>query len=333
MLDQTSALLSNVLYFALCLFIVAALLLLLRSGPERAAWRRLTGSRSGRVSMLLLAIFLLVGLADSLNLPRLLGEAHGESLLDMSLRRFVTDQPANAHPLAAIMFEQSFKGVRTAWLVGAAGFVAWLPVTILAGVSAGLIGGIFGRMVVAACDVFDAIPGVLMLVMLAFVAQPLIVVLAQQFPALASPSELRLLALSMMLGLVRAPALCRRIQLRTAGFMVSDAVAAARCVGISRAQLMRRRLLPEILGMASIALATALPMLMMSEALLSYLGMGLDPVTRSLGTVLSDTLAIVATDPESVEVLVAALLPLGLMLMAAALFAFSVNAAFGAVRR
>jgi len=325
--------LSDAFYVGLCVFIAVVSLRVLRSGPERAAWRRVVGSVSGLGSMSLLAVFLLIGLADSVHLAQTAGSGQGASILD-ELLRFVSDRgDPSTNPVAAIMLEQSFKGVRSAWLVGLAGLVAWLPLTILAGVYAGLAGGLPGRGGAAACAVFDAIPTVLLLVVLVFVAQPLIAVVAEHFPGPTSASAARRLVICAILGFVRTPALCRQVQARTARFMASDAVAAARCVGVSDAQLVRTRLLPEIVALALMALATAFPVLILVEALLSYLGMGLDPVTRSLGTVLSDALALAATEPGGGDVLLAALVPLGLMVAAASLFAFSVHAAFGRARR
>lgn len=326
-------LVTDALYFGVCGFIGIVLLPLLRAGPAHAAWRRVSASESGGVSMLLLGLFLLIGLADSLHLPQLMGGGRGMSVLDSLLHRLLSgDGQSSANPVALSMLEQSLKGVRNAWLVGMGGFVAWLPLIVLAGIAAGLAGGVVGRVVAAACDVLDAIPDVLLLVMLIFAAQPLISALAEHFSGAVSAGEARLLVICVILGLVRGPALCRRVQARTAAFMASDAVAAARSMGVSDAQLLRRRLLPELASMAAVAVVTAFPMLMVAEAVLSYLGMGLDPVTRSLGTVLADALAIAATEPGAGDVLLAALLPLGLMLAAASLFAFSVSGASGRAR-
>lgn len=337
MVLPTPGLLSDLLYFALCAFVGMVLLLSLRAGPERAAWRRVVQHWSGRVALLLLALFLLIGLADSLRLPQgpsgWAGAGRDVSLLDLLLQRFLTDEgDASLDSVVPTLIAQSFKGVRTAWLVGAAGLVACLPVAIVAGLGAGLIGGRLGRMAVGACDVLDAIPAVLLIILLIFVAQSLITAGAVSLDGPLVSSEARLLLVSLILGFSRVPALCRRIAARTTRFMVSDAVVAARCVGVTDAQLLRRRLLPEIVSMAAVALATALPMLMLIEAMLSYLGMGFDPVTRSLGTVLADALAIAASGSGAVEVLAAALLPLGLMLAAAVMFALAVNAAFGSLR-
>lgn len=324
---------TDALYFGVCGFIFVVLLPLLRAGPARAAWRQVSGSETGVVSMLLLGLFLLIGLVDSLHLPQLMGGERGTSVLDSLLHRFLSgDRQSYANTVAVSMLEQSFKGVRSAWLVGMGGVVAWLPLTVLAGVAAGLAGGVLSRMVGLACDVLDAIPDVLLLVMLLFAAQPLIGVLAEHFSGAVNAGEARLLVICIALGFVRGPALCRRVRARTAEFMASDAVAAARCMGVSDAQLLRRHLLPELASMAAVAVVTAFPMLMVAEAVLSYLGMGLDPVTRSLGTVLSDALAIAVTEPSAGAVLMAALLPLGLMLAAASLFAFSVSSTFGRAR-
>lgn len=332
MAERAWMLLTDSLLLAVCGFIFVASFSLLRAGPGRMLWRRVCSSASGLVSLPLLCLFLLIGLADSLQFGQLSGGERSASILDVLLQRILTgDVQSSAGPVSVIMLEQSLKGIRSGWLM-AGGFVAWLPLTIVTGVAAGLTGGVFGRLVTGVCDVFEAIPAILLLLMLIFVAQPAIVILAERFPDAVSVSEARLFVICIVLGFVRAPALCRQVQARTARFMASDALAAARSVGLSDARLLRRSLLPELVGVASVALATAFPVLMLTEAVLSYLGMGLDPVTRSLGTVLGDALAIAATDPAATDVLVAALLPLGLMLAAASLFAFSVSNAFGPAR-
>ena len=175
--------------------------------------------------------------------------------------------------LSAIMF-----GARISLLVG----LAAVGLAIVAGVSLGLIAGYVGgkldAFIMRVADVQLSFPAILIALLIDGVARAVL-------PRDAH-STVAVFVLVLAIGAANWVQYARTVRGSTMVEMNKEYVQAARVIGISPLAIMRRHVLPNVLGpvlvLATINIATAI----ITEATLSFLGVGVPPTQPSLGTLI-----------------------------------------------
>ena len=161
-------------------------------------------------------------------------------------------------------------GARVSLVVAAVSLSAGL----LVGVSLGLISGYFGghtdEFIMRLVDITQAIPYIL-------VALVLVIVLGQSFPVL-----LGILALSTWSGFTR------QVRAETLALRETDYVALAKVAGASSFRIMYRHILPGTANTVIVIATLRVGSLILLEATLSYLGAGLPPPTPAWGAMIAD---------------------------------------------
>lgn len=174
--------------------------------------------------------------------------------------------------LSAVIF-----GARISLVVG----LASVLLSVLVGVSLGLVAGFRGGWVDAAlmrlCDVMLSFPAILVALLIAGVGRAL-------FPNATEGLAFGVLILSISLtGWVQY---ARTVRGSTLVERNKEYVQAARVTGVAPLRIMRRHVLPNVMGpvlvLATIQVATAI----ITEATLSFLGVGSPPTAPSLGTLI-----------------------------------------------
>jgi peptide/nickel transport system permease protein len=168
-------------------------------------------------------------------------------------------------------------GARISLVVG----VASVLVSVLVGVSMGLLAGYRGGWVdtvlMRLCDVMLSFPAILVALLIAGVGRAL-------FPNADESLAFGVLIISISLtGWVQY---ARTVRGTTLVERNKEYVQAARVTGVSSGRIMLRHVLPNVLGpvmvLATIQVATAI----ITEATLSFLGVGVPPTSPSLGTLI-----------------------------------------------
>lgn len=174
--------------------------------------------------------------------------------------------------LSALMY-----GARISLAVG----LASVLLSVLAGVSLGLLAGFLGGWVDAVlmrlCDVMLSFPAILVALLIAGIGRAL-------FPEAHETLAFGVLILSISLtGWVQY---ARTVRGSTLVERQKEYVQAARVIGVAPLRIMRKHVLPNVLGpvlvLATIQVATAI----ITEATLSFLGVGAPPTSPSLGTLI-----------------------------------------------
>ena len=201
-------------------------------------------------------------------------------LLSQHYHIFGTDK------VGADILYMSLKSIRTALLVGGLTCVIVLPLAVGFGLSAGYFGGRLDHMIQSLYTLLTAVPGVL-LISAMILSLNIWLDHHASAHALAYRSDYRLLALCIILGLTSWPALCRllrgeALKLRTYAF-----VSAAELMGVGRIQVILRHLLPNVVPLILITLVLDFSGLVLAEAVLSYVGIGVDPNTFSWGNMIN----------------------------------------------
>lgn len=169
-------------------------------------------------------------------------------------------------------------GARISLLVGFAAVLLSAGLGVLLGVSAGYLGGLYDAVVMRLADVQLTIPGILVALLVNGVARALV------------PRELQEAAavwvLVLAIGLSAWPQYARLARGATLVERGKDYVAAARLIGIGPWRIMAGHLLPNVIGPVLVIGTIGLALAIVSEATLSFLGVGVPPTTPSLGTLI-----------------------------------------------
>lgn len=174
--------------------------------------------------------------------------------------------------LSALMY-----GARISLLVGLASVALSVVLGVGLGLLAGFVGGRVDSFIMRVCDVMLSFPAILVALLIDGVGRALI---PNAHEALAF--SVLILAISLT-GWVQY---ARTVRGSTLVERQKEYVQAARVIGVSPLRIMRRHVLPNVLGpvlvLATIQIASAI----ITEATLSFLGVGVPPTSPSLGTLI-----------------------------------------------
>lgn len=222
----------------------------------------------------------------------------------------------------------SIKSVRTALVIGLLTVFAMLPPAIVFGITAGYFKGRVDDVVQYVYTTLTSIPGVLLVAACVLMMQVYIDNNPELFDTVAARADLRLFLLCLILGLTGWAGLCRLLRAETLKLRELEYVQAARAFGVSHWRIMRRHLLPNVMHIVLITMVLQFSGLVLYEAVLSYLGIGVDPSTPSYGTMIDAARTEMSRDPMIWWNLAAAFIFLLTLVLSANIFADAVQDAF-----
>jgi peptide/nickel transport system permease protein len=177
-----------------------------------------------------------------------------------------------------------FYGARISLLVGLASVLLSLVVGVALGLLAGFVGGAVDAFIMRVCDVMLSFPSILVALLIDGIGRAL-------FPNAHDTLAFGVLIFAIALtGWVQY---ARTVRGSTLVERQKEYVQAARVIGVAPLRIMARHVLPNVMGpvlvLATIQVAAAI----LTEATLSFLGVGVPPTSPSLGTLIrigNDTL-------------------------------------------
>ena len=223
---------------------------------------------------------------------------------------------------------QALKSIRTAWIIGSLTTVAMLPPALVLGISAGYFKGWIDDVIQYVYTTLTSIPGVLLIAACVLMMQVYIDTHPGLFPTAAQRADLRLFLLCMILGLTGWAGLCRLLRAEALKLRELEYVQAARAFGIPNWRIMARHLLPNVMHIVLITVVLEFSGLVLYEAVLSYLGIGVDPSMNSFGSMIEKSRFEMSRDPMIWWNLLAAFIFMLALVLAANLFADAVRDAF-----
>jgi peptide/nickel transport system ATP-binding protein len=223
---------------------------------------------------------------------------------------------------------QALKSIRTAWVIGSLATVAMLPPALIFGISAGYFKGWIDDVIQYIYTTLTSIPGVLLIGACVLMMQVYIDANPGMFPTSAQRADLRLFLLCMILGLTGWAGLCRLLRAEALKLRELEYVQAARAFGISHARIMARHLLPNVMHIVLITIVLQFSGLVLYEAVLSYLGIGVDPSMNSFGSMIEKARLEMSRDPMIWWNLLTAFAFMLALVLSANLFSDAVRDAF-----
>ncbi|MEW6119121.1 MAG: ABC transporter permease [Pseudomonadota bacterium] len=222
----------------------------------------------------------------------------------------------------------SLKSIRTGLVIGTLTTLVTLPLAVVLGIAAGYFRGWIDDVIQYVYTVLNSIPGVLLIAAAVLIVQVYIESNSELFDTAAARADIRLLALCLIMGVTSWTGLARLLRGESLKLRTLDYVEAARAFGVSHARILGRHIFPNVFHLVLIAIVLDFSGLVLAEAVLSYVGVGVDPSMYSWGNMINGARLELAREPVVWWQLGAAFTFMFALVLAANLFADGVRDAF-----
>jgi peptide/nickel transport system permease protein len=237
------------------------------------AWRRLRKNRLALAGLVWIVIIILIAATADLWVPGWLGNPTYIDTTQVS--KMTLNPPSAAHPfgtdtLGRDIAARTIYGARVSLLVGVLAVAIMVAIGLIAGAVAAYYGGWWDSIIMRTADVFFAFPYVLFAIVL-------IAVLGKGFQNVF-----------IAIGILGWPSIARVFRSSIFGVKENEYVDAARSMGASTRRILFRHIMPNAISPIIVVATMTVGAAILTEAALSFLGMGVQPPTPSWGGMLSE---------------------------------------------
>ena len=271
----------------------------------RDAWRRLLKNRLavfGLVVMCVMVVAVVIG-------PAIIKWATGYTYdfipPDRDLVRSMP--PSSGHLMGTDdagrdILARVLQGGRISLMVGIISTVVSLIVGVSYGAIAGYLGGRIDNLMMRIVDILYSIPYILIVIVLLSVfggpsTPEWIKYLSAKIGGEGNQALSQIFLLFFALGLVSWLTMARVVRGQVLSLKNQEFVMAARATGVSTTGIIFRHLVPNVLGPVIVYATLTVPSVMLTEAFLSFLGLGVQAPFASWGSLASDGIKNVAIFP------------------------------------
>lgn len=243
------------------------------------AWSRLSKNKAAVAGIIIIALFAIISVLAPVFAPHnplliFKGSSYlpppwfESDLKDGDPRFFLgTDS------IGRDVFSRLIYGTRVSIVVGLIPTTVILLIGTIVGMVSGYMGGNLDNFLMRITDVIYAFPDLLFFI--------IVMVALREKPIGQFMNGLFLLFLA--LAIVNWVGVARLVRGQVLSLKQKEFVEAARCIGVKDSRIMFRHILPNCLGPLIVSAAFTIPGLIITEAILGYLGVGLRPATQLEG--------------------------------------------------
>ena len=234
--------------------------------PWRMALGRLGKNRLAVASGLFLGLLALVAVFGPMALPYSYDEVNlPDALSPPSARHWLGTDALGRDLLARLLF-----GARVSLAIGVVATLVSLVIGVSYGAVAGYFGGRLDNLMMRFVDILYGMPYMFVVILIVMIAGRSIV------------------NLFVALGAVQWLTTARIVRGQVVSLREREFVEAARLVGASTARLVFRHIVPNLLGVVIVYATLNVPAVMLQEAFLSFLGLGVEHPMPSWGTLIAE---------------------------------------------
>ncbi|MDH3688559.1 MAG: ABC transporter permease [Gammaproteobacteria bacterium] len=223
---------------------------------------------------------------------------------------------------------QALKSIRTGLVIGTVTTLVMLPFAIVLGLMAGYFRGWVDDVIQYVYTTLNSIPSVLLIAAAILMLHIYMANHADDFVSLSQRADLRLLFLCLILGVTSWTGLCRYLRGETLKIREVEYIQAATAFGVSHSRILFRHVLPNVMHIVTITVVLDFSGLVLAEAVLSYVNIGVDPTMDSWGNMINSARLEMAREPVVWWSLTAALIFMFTLVLCANLFSDAVRDAF-----
>lgn len=226
------------------------------------------------------------------------------------------------------VFYLTLKSIRTGLVIGTLTTLIMLPFAIFMGILAGYARGWIDDVVQYVYTTLNSIPGVLLIAAAILMLQVYIANHSDYFETTVERADIRLLFLCIILGITSWTGLCRLLRGESLKLREAEYIQAAVSFGVAHHKIITRHILPNVMHVVLITVVLDFSGLVLAEAVLSYVGVGVDPTMNSWGNMINGARLEMAREPVVWWSLLSAFLFMFILVLAANLFSDAVRDAF-----
>lgn len=223
---------------------------------------------------------------------------------------------------------EALKSLRTAIVIGSLATLATLPFAVTLGMAAGYFKGRVDDAIQYLYTTLSSIPSVLLIAASVLLVTVFMDRHPEWWPTGLERADVRLFLLAIIIGMTGWSTLARLLRAETMKITALDYVTAARAFGVPHARILRRHVLPNVLHIVLIVTVLDFSGIVLYEAVLSYVGVGVDPSMSSFGTMINAARSEMSRSPMVWWNLAASFLFMLSLVLSANLFAAAVRDAF-----
>jgi peptide/nickel transport system permease protein len=213
------------------------------------------------------------------------------AMLSQGYHVFGTDRTGNSVLVFAL------KSVRTALVIGGLTTLVVLPLALLLGVMAGYLRGWVDEVIQYIYTLLASIPDVLLIAASVLLLQVFIDKNQGVFETALERADARLFFLCLILGITSFTGLCRLVRGETLKLRELEYIQSARAFGVSTPRVLWRHIVPNLMHLVLINTVMQFSSFVLAEAVLSYVGVGVDPKTASFGVMINTARAELSQSP------------------------------------
>jgi len=246
------------------------------------AWRRLRKNKLALAGLSWIILMILIAVTADLWAPRLLGDPINIDTTKasaLSLQSPSVDHPFGTDKLGRDIASRVVYGARVSLMVGVIAVAIMVSIGLIMGAIAAYYGGIWDAIIMRTADIFYAFPYVLF-------AIALIAVLGRG-----------LQNVFIAIGVLGWPSIARVFRSSILSVKETEYVDAARAMGASTRRILLRHIAPNAMAPIIVYATMSVGGAILTEAALSFLGMGVQPPSPSWGGMLSEARSYMITAP------------------------------------
>ena len=168
------------------------------------------------------------------------------------------------------LFARTLVGLRMSLMVGVVATMVSLAIGVMWGATAGFVGGRLDQLMMRIVDVLYAIPFIFFVIIL-------MVVFGRN-----------IILIFVAIGAVEWLTMARIVRGQTIALRGMEFVEAAHAAGVGQLSIIRRHIVPNVLGPVVVYVTLTIPVVILAESFLSFLGLGVQEPLTSLGNLISN---------------------------------------------
>ena len=241
-----------------------------RAVKGRSLWqdagRRLARNPAAVASLLVLLVLVVIAIVGPWLAPYRFDAINKD---DVWLPPLTRGHLLGSDALGRDLLARLFMGLRVSLAIGLVATGVSLVVGIAWGATAGYLGGVVDETMMRIVDVLYSLPFIffVILLMVTFGSNIVLIFVA--------------------IGAVEWLTMARIVRGQTLSLKQKEFIEAARAAGLSPAAIIRRHIVPNLLGPVVVYVTLTIPAVILAESFLSFLGLGVQPPMASLGTLIA----------------------------------------------